>query len=55
MAYNNKEEGGRFPENEEIFREIDRVAAPLAEGKRKEPQGGDETNAPSCHWSPEKK
>ena len=52
MAYNNREHGGRFPVNEEVFRALDVIAEPLAEGERKTPQPAD--NTPSCNWEPDK-
>ncbi|MDH3973213.1 MAG: hypothetical protein OEV42_02940 [Deltaproteobacteria bacterium] len=55
MAYNNREHGGRFPENEEIFTALDKVAAPLAESERMEPESGAGIDSPSCNWSSEKK
>ncbi len=55
MVYNNRDEGGRFPTNEEIFGELEVFIQPLPENKRKQAQEEGEKKAPSCEWSPDKK
>ena len=54
IAYNNRKKGGRFPENNEIFMELDRLAPPLIKGERKGIESGTGADSPSCNWSPEK-
>lgn len=54
MAYNNREQGGRFPENEEIFAELDKVSAPLSQSERKTNETDTGSGSPSCNWSPDK-
>ena len=55
MAYNNRDQGGRFPTKEEIFSELEVFIKPLPENERKQAQDQGEQSAPSCEWSPDKK
>ena len=55
MAYNNRDEGGRFPTNEEIFSELEVFIEPIPENEQKQPQEQGKKKAPSCEWSPGKK
>ncbi len=55
MAYNNRDQGGRFPTKEEIFSELEVFIKPLPENERKQAQEQGEKSAPACDWSPDKK
>ena len=55
LAYNNRDEGGRFPTKEEIFSKLEVFIKPLPENERKQAQDQGEQSAPSCEWSPDKK
>ncbi len=55
LAYNNRDEGGRFPTKEEIFNELEAYIKPLPENEQKQPQDQGDKSSPSCEWSPDKK
>jgi hypothetical protein len=53
VAYNNRDEGGRFPTKEEIFNKLELSIKPIPENERKQTQDQGEKGAPSCEWSPD--